>query len=134
MDMLGATVDPIFTPPWNRCSQTTADLLYSMPFKALSRDHTAATLQLSELVEIPVSVDWCRWEKADSGRERLGQQIATGIAAGDPVGVMLHHAAMSGDACDAVGDLLDLLMQHGQVRCVSMMSLLAPNDRSEASA
>ena len=126
-DMLGAAVDPIFTPPWNRCNQTTVDLLRSLPYMALSRDHNATALQLSGLAEIPVRVDLSRWERMDGGLLKLGQEIADTVATGAPIGIMLHHAAMSQDACNAVGSLLDLLRRHGQARCVSMMSLLAPD-------
>lgn len=124
MDAWGDAVDPIFTPPWNRCTQATADLLELLPYKVLSRDRSASPLQLSEVVEIPVSVDWCRWEQTGGGRNRLGWEIAAAIAADQPVGIMLHHAVMPEDACKAVSDLLDLLIRHGNAVCVSMISLL----------
>ena len=39
-------VDPIFTPPWNRCTQATADCLAMLGYRVLSRDATASRLRL----------------------------------------------------------------------------------------
>jgi hypothetical protein len=40
-DAFGDLVAPVFTPPWNRCSAVTADVLADAGFAVLSRDSTA---------------------------------------------------------------------------------------------
>ncbi len=43
-DYFGDRIDPIFTPPWNRCTQNTVDVLNDLGFSAISRDETARLL------------------------------------------------------------------------------------------
>ena len=40
-DLLGARVDPIFTPPWNRCTADTGRCLAALGFEVLSREARA---------------------------------------------------------------------------------------------
>ena len=56
--LLGARVDPIFTPPWNRCTAETGRCLAELGFEVLSRESRAAPLGVPGLRELPVSVDW----------------------------------------------------------------------------
>ena len=57
-DLLGERVDPIFTPPWNRCTADTGRCLAELGFEVLSREARAAPLDVPGLRELPVSVDW----------------------------------------------------------------------------
>lgn len=41
-------VEPIFTPPWNRCTEQTAAALANLGFQVLSRDHTAVPFGRAE--------------------------------------------------------------------------------------
>ena len=45
-DLLGERVDPIFTPPWNRCTADTGRCLAELGFAALSREARAAPLDV----------------------------------------------------------------------------------------
>jgi len=129
-DALGEAVDPVFTPPWNRCTQDTADQLAAQGFSVLSRDRTATRLLPRTLVELPVSVDWTgAWNRR--GGER-GVAEAIGVAAdGDsPVGIMLHHATMDSAQCHRVGELLALLRRHAGAQSFNMNQLAAPCDRA----
>lgn len=45
-----AALDPVFTPPWNRCTRGTADTLVALGFEVLSRDHTATGFDRPDLV------------------------------------------------------------------------------------
>ena len=130
LDTFDDRCDPIFTPPWNRCTQVTADLLAAGGYRALSRTVGASQLRLEGLSEIPVSVDWCRWQRSPDGRIGLGREIATCAARGVPVGIMLHHAAMpSGDRM-ALMELLRLLSEHPNASCIAMASLIAASDHA----
>ena len=44
-EMLGPVAQPIFTPPWNRCSPQTGDCLVRLGFQVLSQDRSALPLQ-----------------------------------------------------------------------------------------
>jgi peptidoglycan/xylan/chitin deacetylase (PgdA/CDA1 family) len=94
-DRLGAPIEPVFTPPWNRCSADTADAVLAAGHVVLSRDLSAGCLARPGLVEVPVSIDWSSRRPATPAAR--ADAIAADIAAGGPVGVMLHHAVMDAD-------------------------------------
>ena len=107
-------VEPIFTPPWNRCTEQTASALANLGFQVLSRDHTAVPFGLAELAEVPVTIDWFAKTKGEPWtRERVGTQIAQQITNGSaPVGVMLHHAITNGEHLALLDQLLSLVAEH----------------------
>lgn len=115
----GAHVDPIFTPPWNRCAQCTAELIAEEGFRALSRDARARPLDTGALAEIPVSIDWQRWMRKQEGMPAL--DIGRMEPGGPPVGVMLHHAVMTAADRSRLAALLDLLSGHENAFCLTMM-------------
>jgi peptidoglycan/xylan/chitin deacetylase (PgdA/CDA1 family) len=124
-DMLGGLPRPIFTPPWNRCTEATGWALRDLGFRALSRDSTAPTLGIPGLCELPVHVDWLARRKGQRlSRVQVGELLAArrGTA---PTGVMLHHAVMDATDREAARELLELLASHGRARCLSMMQILA---------
>ena len=123
-DAFGPAVDAVFTPPWNRCSPAIADDLVPLGFKVLSRDSTAARLDRSDLMEVPVTVDWfghhkgVRWT-----RDEMGQAIAASIRRDPAVGVMLHHAVTDEAELAGIDDLLALLESHAQAKATTIMAL-----------
>jgi peptidoglycan/xylan/chitin deacetylase (PgdA/CDA1 family) len=122
-EVFGEHVDPIFTPPWNRCTQVTVVSLCALGFRALSRDADASDLDLLDLIELPVSVDWrSRAEKRPTLHE-LGQRLAQAAARTGPVGIMLHHAVMDDSSLDEVEAVLALLAAHPRAQCVPMREL-----------
>lgn len=112
--LFGERLDPIFTPPWNRCGALTAQLLPSIGVDVLSRDRRATPLE-HDLTEVPVAVDWQRY------RDDLDDAIVVRVRdALGPVGVMLHHAVMAEADTRLLGSLLELLAGHPMVRLVHM--------------
>ena len=124
--LLGSALDPIFTPPWNRCTEITGECLRELGFPVLSRDATAPPLALPGLNELPISVDW--FGKRNGARlsfECLGALLANVVKERQqPVGIMLHHQLMSVDERDRLGDLLLLVSTHRQVHCKLMTEFL----------
>ena len=116
----GDALQPIFTPPWNRCTADTGSALAALGFRALSREHRAEPLAVPGLFELPVHVDWVRLEPAE-----LAARMATQITAGGPLGVMLHHAVMEPETMDRTSELLALVAAHEQARARPMLELLA---------
>ncbi len=119
---------PIFTPPWNRCTEVTPTLLAELGFAALSRDRRAKPAQHA-LQEIAVDVDWSKhWR--DGGQTAVAQALSIALgeraADGQPLGLMLHHAVMHQDELSLLMQVLRALMQHPRVRWRSMRELLAP--------
>jgi peptidoglycan/xylan/chitin deacetylase (PgdA/CDA1 family) len=119
-DLLGDRVDPIFTPPWNRCTTATATALAELGFRVLSREARAEPLSVPGLLELPVHVDWVRFTPPE-----LGERIAAAIEAGGPVGLMFHHAVMDGGDMRRMSELLGLLAGHERVRGERMIELSA---------
>lgn len=130
---LGGIVEPVFVPPWNRCSDLTRTLLAELGFAGLSRDLPGLRYHEQGLAEIGVCVDWTRvWR--EGGQERLGRELAAAIGRRtpaspdpdpDPIGVMLHHATLGPDELLALRDLLAVVRDHPAVRLTSLAELVA---------
>jgi peptidoglycan/xylan/chitin deacetylase (PgdA/CDA1 family) len=122
---LGPFVDPIFTPPWNRCTRATVGLLAANAYRVLSRDDGATPLETGGLAELPIAVDWQKqMAQTPNGSlpgPALGPAIARVAAKGSPVGIMLHHAVTTDGGLAALAALLDLLARHDKARCLTMM-------------
>jgi len=113
--------DPIFTPPWNRCTQPTAEALRELGFETLSRDATARALRLDGLRETPVAVDWCKGPgTVDARLSSIAQRTAAAVDAGAPVGVMLHHCVMSDGDLRHLDTMLQTLRGLPAVHCLLM--------------
>jgi hypothetical protein len=124
-ELLGPAVQPMFTPPWNRCTADTGACLVELGVAVLSRDRTAGELSVPGLRELPVQVDWLQRRKGERlSRAAVGELLAARAAEPAPLGVMLHHAVMDGDDMDAVGELLDLVAVHDRARCLTMAAAL----------
>jgi hypothetical protein len=122
--MLGSALDPIFTPPWNRCTVITGKCLRDLGFRVLSRDTTAPSLKLSGLRELPISIDW--FGKKNGERlsfQSLGTLMANTVKQKQPVGIMMHHELMNEAERNLLDDLLVLLSTHRQAHCKLMAQI-----------
>jgi hypothetical protein len=123
--LFGEALQPVFTPPWNRCTEATGACLVELGIGVLSRDRTATPLELDGLAELPVQVDWfAKRKRVMLGRAAVGEHLAARAVEPAPLGVMLHHAEMEDEDMAAVGDLLDLLCAHESARCLAMAAVL----------
>jgi hypothetical protein len=126
-ERLGNAVDPIFTPPWNRCSPAIGDVLLDCQFDGLSRDTSADSLNVTGLRELPVHVDWF----AKSKGQRLAPDAWAAMAARAltsseaPVGVMLHHAQMDSGEMQACHAFVRTVARHPKVRVLTMREVAA---------
>ena len=129
---LGSALDPIFTPPWNRCNEDTVAVLESLQFQALSRDAKASPLASSFLQQIPVHVDWSRIRHTSPEPWRdLGRVIIEQFVDNELTGIMLHHAVMDDDDLLVLSELLPMLSSHRNVQGVLLKELL--KERKESS-
>jgi peptidoglycan/xylan/chitin deacetylase (PgdA/CDA1 family) len=134
MDMFGPVVDPIFTPPWNRCTAMTATCLRAAGFAYLSRDVSAIPIDTNGLREVPVAIDW--FKKRQGFRlapSEIGAALSAAARARSAVGVMLHHAVMDHDEHTRLGELLRLLSLHPHARCVLMRDVNQATGKGETS-
>jgi hypothetical protein len=124
-ERLGGLLQPIFTPPWNRCTADTGACLASLGFEVLSREARAEPVRVAGLSELPVRVDWFAHRRGVRlSWVELGERLAGEIAAGGVVGVMFHHAVMDSDDMARAGQLLGLLAGHPGVVARGMMAAL----------
>lgn len=129
-DLFGPLAEPIFTPPWNRCTESTAASLQQEGFTVLSRDSTATRFNTEGLIELPVSVDWFGHRKnVRMTPNEIGDSLRTAVSSQQPVGVMLHHALINDEERERIGELLNLLSSHSQVHCGLMHHLVRPLER-----
>lgn len=121
---LGESIEPIFTPPWNRCSQATVDALEALDFRCLSRITGSQSLLTEHLVELPVAIDWLK--KRDGKRlawKGFCDHAAPMLEKEPVVGVMLHHENMPDDDLADLDQLLDLLQRIPGARFTTMAAL-----------
>jgi peptidoglycan/xylan/chitin deacetylase (PgdA/CDA1 family) len=123
--LLGPALEPMFTPPWNRCTAATGAALVDLGIAVLSRDRTAEPLGVDGLRELPVQVDWFAKRKGvPLGRDAVGEQLAARAGEPAPLGVMLHHAEMDTEDMAAMDELLEAICAHDRARCLSMAAVL----------
>jgi peptidoglycan/xylan/chitin deacetylase (PgdA/CDA1 family) len=120
-DLFGSRLSPIFTPPWNRCERVTGECLLRTGLRILSRDGSAAPLNLDGLFELPVTIDWfARARGVRLSLDELGARMASAVVTSPaPVGIMFHHALMDETERERSGELLALLASHRNAqRCL----------------
>jgi peptidoglycan/xylan/chitin deacetylase (PgdA/CDA1 family) len=128
---LESFVEPVFTPPWNRCTRATADALVDLGFDVLSRDSTSPRFGRDDLAEVPVSVDWFAKQRSQPlTRSQVGERIAAAVAEriaacqirdSAPVGVMLHHAATTAGDLELIDELFALVARHHSATSTSIL-------------
>ena len=122
LSMFGIHLDPIFTPPWNRCTEDTAECLIACGFLSLSRDGTARSFGMNGLLEQPIQIDWFGKAKGvrltrDEWATRFAQAIAQ---TSEPLGLMLHHAPMQQQDFVEIQSMLRAVSRCSFVRGVLM--------------
>ncbi len=116
--------DPIFTPPWNRCTDATVEALVDCGFKTLSRDASAKRFDRPGLNELSVSVDWQKRKYGELVCVEHRAELASQVLRTHPVaGLMLHHETLQEKDWQDLQALLELLAGHPKVEPRAMKSL-----------
>jgi hypothetical protein len=124
-ERLDVELDPIFTPPWNRCTPETVRAVREAGLTVLSRESRAESVAAG-VRRLDVSVDWlAQRHGVRLTREAVGEQLAAAARLDAPVGVMLHHAVMDDEERAGVARLLALLASSPSARLATMMEVLA---------
>lgn len=117
---------PAFIPPWNRCTEITYRALGELGFRVLSKLRGSQPLVTGfQFQEISVTLDIFRWQNGATlkSAEEIYAELAEQISAGVPIGIMLHHKVMTGEAFLFIEELLDALKQSPVVKFHTFRSL-----------
>lgn len=121
-DLLPDALDPVFTPPWNRCASSLGPLLVAAGITILSRDTSAPPLETRGLIECPTTCDWfAKSRGVPVGRAEWGQLCAKALSDHQIAGLLFHHGATEDEEWPAIEALLDLLCAHSKCRFVSLL-------------
>jgi peptidoglycan/xylan/chitin deacetylase (PgdA/CDA1 family) len=123
--IMGARFTPLFTPPWNRCSEITLELLEEMGYKAVSRSRGSRPSAAPGMPDLPVAIDLHtdRSPDAGAGWQRLRDALAVGLSR-PTCGIMIHHQRMNAAAFTFLDRLLEILTQHPRLKVVDMRDLV----------
>jgi len=122
--ILGELIDPIFTPPWNRCTADTCEILVEQEFLALSRIAGSEEIEHSGLVDISATLDWNKWQLIGSVNPTSGgDRVTKGFEQLETVGVMLHHEQLTEPDLDRLSAFIELLKNSERVEFRPMMQL-----------
>lgn len=123
--LMGDRFYPVFTPPWNRCSNVTLELLKELGYAAVSRSRGSKTPSCRGLPDYYVNVDLhtgkekspvAAWENLFGG---LQQAIASNYC-----GLMIHHQRMNAAAFDFIEILLKKLVKSHKLQPVHFKDLV----------
>lgn len=131
----GTAVDPVFTPPWNRCTDDTVVALQKNQFKYISRIAGSAPLDAlnrggHRLNTLDVDVDWLKKTKGERLDDQALEAYTTNILSSRMdtktekdicVGIMLHHEHTHDQEYQLLDKLVDVLRESSSVNFCSMM-------------
>jgi hypothetical protein len=121
---------PVFTPPWNRCTEDTMAALDRLGFRVLSRSRGAHTATNGHSFrEIPITLDLYSRKHGPGMRpvpELMGDLLHQ-VDEGVTIGLLLHHPIMEADAFAFLEGLLDELTRSPAVRFHTFRSLMSVN-------
>ncbi|HMY74706.1 MAG TPA: polysaccharide deacetylase family protein, partial [Blastocatellia bacterium] len=125
-DAFGEAFSPVFTPPWNRCTEATYQALDQLQFRALSKLRGKTEVTGHGFRELSVTLDLFRWKGGatmKAPREFI-EELHTQLRELDTVGIMLHHQVMDEAAFEFLALLLEMLRGLPQIRFQTFRSLL----------
>lgn len=125
--LLGTDFQPVFTPPWNRCSSDTLQSLADLGFKAISRSRGARPQTLPLLPDYQVNVDLHTRKEVgpqlalDNFLLEFEESLTSGLC-----GIMIHHQRMNRQASELLDILLGLIKSKRDLSPVTFGDLITP--------
>jgi hypothetical protein len=125
VSIMGSDFYPLFTPPWNRCSEKTLELLARLGYRAVSRSWDAKPVSERGLPDVPVNVDLhTRKEtRSEDGWQNLLQELETALS-NSCCGIMIHHQRMNAAAFEFMEMLLRQLTRADGCRLTGMPEIV----------
>ena len=107
ISVIGEHFSPFFTPPWNRCSEDTLELLVQLDYRGISRSKGEQS-DRAPLNDFFINVDLHTRKEADADTALQGlcEEVHRAIE-DNYVSIMIHHQLMN----KAAFELLDLLLR-----------------------
>ncbi len=124
--LMGDSFSPFFTPPWNRCSRNTLDLLKELNYKAVSRSRMSLPPAPDGLPDFAVNVDLHTRKEAHpvSGWDGLFSEIHSALSQ-NHCGMMIHHQRMNEAAFVFLEIFIQTLLKQRRLRPVDFVDLHA---------
>ncbi len=115
---------PVFTPPWNRCSLNTLQLLGELGYVAVSRYSGSMPQAPRGLPDFSANVDLhTRKEQNPAvGWENLLEELHQAISS-KFCGIMIHHQRMNATAFDFLEMLIRILVKRRELQLVNYKGL-----------
>ena len=125
-DFMGAAFYPVFTPPWNRCSLSTLELLQELGYVAVSRSCGSQPEAPKELCDFCVNVDLHTRKERDpaEGWNNLLGELQLAVAS-ECCGIMIHHQRMNDAAFDFLEFLLQTLLRHKKLQLLHFRDMVS---------
>lgn len=114
--VMGSDFSPFFTPPWNRCSDETLELLAELDYRAVSRSKGEQSRR-APLDDFFINVDLHTRKEADAASalrllcEELRQAIEDYY-----VSIMIHHQLMNERSFELLELLLSFISQSSKMK------------------
>ncbi|WDT82846.1 MAG: hypothetical protein MPW14_24845 (plasmid) [Candidatus Manganitrophus sp.] len=121
---------PVFTPPWNRCTEETFKVLDRLGFRVFSKDKGDRLVTGFGFKEISTTLDLYRWKGKPSLKspEEIVESLTFQMRETGPIGILLHHQVMSDEAFAFLDALLGTLCQYPNIRFHTFQSLAEATD------
>jgi hypothetical protein len=115
---------PVFTPPWNRCSLNTLQVLRDLGYVAVSRSRNSPPASPEELPDFSMDVDLHtpRETNPEAGLNNLFETLQQSLSNGCS-GIMIHHQLMNDAAFDFLEILLKALINRKKIQLVNFKDL-----------
>jgi peptidoglycan/xylan/chitin deacetylase (PgdA/CDA1 family) len=119
---------PVFTPPWNRLSPMTLQVLHQMGFKAVSTTDPLPKTgkNVHRLKNFRIGIDLHTRKNPDgvADYDQLLHELIAAFSKDGPVGIMIHHQRMTPFAFAFLDELIRRLQSCGRAEIVSFDDLL----------
>ena len=129
--IIGGDLQPFFTPPWNRCSETTLALLKELGFQGVSTSAGRGPCSRSAPKRV-APADYCINVDLHTRTETDPAACLNGLAgefsqaaAAEHIGIMLHHQRMNKAAFAMLDGLLRYITRTPRLKTVTFNDFLS---------
>ena len=122
---------PVFTPPWNRCSDKAMQILQELDFPAVSRSTNVQPPPPAGLLDLAINIDLHTRRETDpkQAMDNLLAECKTALKSGC-MGFMLHHHRMNATAFLFLEHLLEAINSDPRLIPCTFRELLQNKKRS----
>jgi hypothetical protein len=123
--IMDKSLTPIFTPPWNRCSLETMQVLQKIGIRGISRSYGVKPLPPKGFKDFPIHVDLHTRKEEDArlGWQNLLKELDQAFEY-KTCGIMIHHMRMNNQAFIFLEFLLKLFSEYKQIKIITYNNLI----------